>query len=111
MGVSKIALKGGREALCTVRAFNGCILLQRLNWGNLLQDYGELQVDTSVSEKEMEMAKALISAMAKDIDLCTYQDEYKTAMLELIAAKLDGKTITPSPERPALPRSRTWPIY
>ena len=61
-----------------------------------------LQLDTSVSEKEMEMSKALISAMSKDIDLYAYADEYKTAMLELIAAKLEGKTITPSPEKPTV---------
>ena len=99
VGVAKYSIRE-KEQLCVVRPFNGILMVQSLHWADELRDYGELAVFASVSDKEMEMAKSLISAMTKDIDLGTYHDEYRQALVELIEAKLDGKTVeAPKPKR------------
>ena len=92
VGVAKIALRE-RERMCVVRPFDGILMISTLNWGDELRPYDELRVFASVSDKELEMAQALISAMTQEVDLNSYHDNYRTAMVELITAKLEGKTI------------------
>jgi DNA end-binding protein Ku len=95
-GVAKVALKEQKEHLCIIRPFGGILMLQTLHWGDELRDYSELMVSANVSEKELELAKSLIVAMSKDIDLASYQDEYRKAVLNLVAAKQEGKAL-PAP--------------
>ncbi len=90
-GVAKVALKEQKEHLCVVRPFEGMLMLQTLHWADELRDYRELAVSANVSEKELALAKQLITAMTKDINLASYQDEYRKAVLELVSAKIDGK--------------------
>ena len=68
-------------------------MLQTLHWADELRDYTELMVSANVSDKELDLAKTLISAMTKDVDLSTYTDQYRKAVLELIAAKQEGKEL------------------
>lgn len=99
IGVSKIAVRE-KEQLCAVRPFGGILLLQTLHWADELRDYGELTVFASVTDQEMGMAKQLISAMTKDIDLGKHHDEYRQALVELIEAKLEGKSYeAPKPKQ------------
>jgi DNA end-binding protein Ku len=90
-GVAKVALKEQKEHLCVVRPFEGMLMLQTLHWADELRDWSELAVSANVSEKELALAKQLITAMTKDINLGEYQDEYRKAVLELVAAKQEGK--------------------
>jgi len=92
IGIAKISVRE-RESLCAVRPFGGVLILQTMHWGDELRDYGELIPFADVSEKEMEMAKALITGMTSEIDLDSYQDDYRKALVELISAKLEGRTI------------------
>jgi len=101
VGVAKVALKEQKEHLCVVRPFAGMLMLQTLHWADELRDYSEIMVSANVSEKEMELAKTLITAMTKEVDLTSYQDEYRKAVLELIVAKQEGRTI----ESPIAPKA------
>lgn len=92
LGVSKIAIRE-KEQLCVVRPFADILLLQTLHWTDELRDYNELSVFVSVSDKEMQMATALIQAMTKDINLGQYKDEYREALADLIGAKLAGSVL------------------
>ena len=98
MGIAKIAIRE-REQLCSVTPFNGVLLLRTLHWGDELRDYGELVPFASVSDEEMAMAGKLIGGMTKEVDLAEYHDDYRKALVELISAKLEGKTIE-IPEAP-----------
>jgi DNA end-binding protein Ku len=90
-GVAKVALKEQKEHLCVVRPFEGMLMLQTLHWADELRDYREIAVSANVSERELALAKQLITAMTKDIKLSDYTDEYRKAVLELVAAKIEGK--------------------
>ena len=98
VGIAKIAIRE-REQLCSVSPFNGVLLLQTLHWGDELREYSELVPFASVSDAEMEMAGRLIGGMTKEVDLADYHDDYRKALVELISAKLEGKTIE-IPEAP-----------
>lgn len=92
IGISKITLKT-KEQLVAVRPFEGLLLLQTLHWGDELRNYDELRVSASVSDKEMELAKALVKGMTQEIDLFSFKDEYRKAFGELVAAKMMGQEI------------------
>jgi DNA end-binding protein Ku len=96
-GVAKVCLKEEKEHLCVIRPINGMLAMQILRWADELRDYREIMVSANVTEKEMTLAKTLITAMTKEVNLADYHDEYRLALLELIAAKLDGKVITAPP--------------
>lgn len=99
VGIAKIAIRE-KEQLCELRPFNGLLLLQTLHWGDELRDYGEIIPFASVTDKEMEMAGRLIGGMTREVDLASYKDEYRTALVELISAKLAGKTIEAPKTKP-----------
>ena len=96
VGVAKVAFKEAKEHLCIIRPFEGGLMLQTLHWADELRDYSELIVSANVSPKERELAQSLIKAMTKDINLASYQDEYRKAVLTLIAAKQEGKELPPA---------------
>lgn len=99
IAISKISIRD-KEQLCAVRPYNGILLLQSLHWADELRDFSELVAFASVTDKEMEMATALINAMTKDMNLSQYKDEYREALVELIEAKLEGKVIeAPKPKK------------
>ena len=93
IGIAKVALKEQKEHLCVVRPFNGLLMLQTLHWADELRDYTELMVSANVTDKELELGKMLINAMSKEIDPASYQDEYRKSVLELVAAKMEGKPV------------------
>lgn len=100
MGISKIAIRD-KEQLCAVRPFNGVLLLQTLHWGDELRDYGDIVPFASVTDEELDMAGKLIAGLTKEVDLAGYKDEYRGALVDMISAKLEGKTIeAPTPPPP-----------
>ena len=97
MGIAKIAIRD-KEALCAIRPQDGILILQTMFWGNELRDYGELIPFADVSEREMDMAKTLLTAMTREVDLTAYTDNYRKVLTDLIAAKLTGAPIIAAPE-------------
>ena len=95
-GIAKITIRG-REHLCAVTPFNGVLLLETLYWADEIRDYEELKVNVQVSEKELEMANSLIKAMTGNPRFEEYTDGYKEALLELVNARIEGKTIEVKP--------------
>jgi DNA end-binding protein Ku len=91
--VAKVCLKEQKEHLCVVRPFDGMLMLQTLHWANELRDYSELRVSANISEKELTLAKTLIQAMTKEIDLSAYIDQYRVAVLQLISSIQEGKAL------------------
>lgn len=45
------------------------------------------------STAELKLAQQLVDALADDFDASAYEDEYRTAVLELVEAKAEGKTV------------------
>ncbi len=99
MGIGKITIST-KEHLCVVSPYEGVLLLQTLKWADELVDFSEILVSGTVSEAELEMAGKLIASMTKEVDLAEFKDGYREALINLITAKLDGKTIEMPAEAP-----------
>lgn len=89
-----------REHLSAIRPYNGIMLLQTLHYADELRPFDELRPrQVAVSDREMEMALALIKAMTGEFDLAEFHDDYREALGKLIEAKLNGETITAPAEQ------------
>jgi len=95
VGICKLGYRE-REHLATIRAFGGVILLQTLYYADELRNPDEVAKKMAdVSDKEMEMAITLLQTLqAPNANLGQYEDEYRTALLDRIQAKLNGQPIT-----------------
>ena len=60
--------------------------------------------DAAVDERELELAKELIERFSGPFEPERYEDTYRKRLLEIIAAKREGKDVhaepTPTPEEP-----------
>jgi len=95
VGICKLGYRE-REHLATIRAFGGVILLQTLYYADELRNPDEMAPKLAdVSDKEMEMAITLLQTLqTPNANLGQYEDEYRTALLDRIQAKLNGTPIT-----------------
>jgi len=95
VGICKLGYRE-REHLATIRAFGGVILLQTLYYADELRNPDEMAPKLAdVSDKEMEMAITLLQTLqTPNANLGQYEDEYRTALLDRIQAKLNGQPIT-----------------
>jgi len=98
--VCKIVLKD-REVLAAMDPFSDTMLLSTLYWPDEVRDVHELDLpDTDVEFKpaEIAMARQLVDAMTGEFDPAQYRDEYREALLTVIAAKVEGEEVeTPQP--------------
>ena len=75
VGVSKLCYRD-REHLCTVRPYGGVMLLQTLHYADELRAYDEIKPrEVAMSDKELELAKSLVTAMIADFDVTKYHND------------------------------------
>ncbi|MEM4712494.1 MAG: Ku protein, partial [Archaeoglobaceae archaeon] len=95
MGIGKISFRG-KESLVALKSFDGGIILANLHYLDEIRNPAEVpmwNVNVEISEEELELAKKLIMAMKKPLNVEELRNEYKEALLKLIDAKLAGKEI------------------
>ena len=93
--ICKIVLKD-RETLAALDPFSDTMMLSTLYWPDEVRDVKELDLpDTDVVFKpaEVAMAKQLVEAMTGEFDPSQYKDEYREALLGVIAAKVEGAEV------------------
>ncbi len=96
-GIAKMASRDKEQLVTIMPSGDGIMFIQTLHWGSELRDYDELVPYADVSEKELEMGKAIIKAMTKPINLYSFEDAYGKALAEMIAAKMTGQELAPIP--------------
>jgi DNA end-binding protein Ku len=89
VGVAKVAIRS-REYLAAVKPDGLFLILELMHFADEVLDPDELKpaVNNGVSAKELQMAKMLIDSMTSDWDPTKYQDQYQTALKDLIDAKI-----------------------
>ena len=64
----------------------------------------EFRTDTSlVKEKELAMAKMLISSLEADFEPQKYHDQYRENLQQMIEAKIEGKKVVAAPAEHVAP--------
>lgn len=92
IAIAKFALRD-RERLVSVRPLDGALLMNTLHWPEEIRSTEELDLpdDVKVSAKEIQMAQTLVEAMAMTFEPDEFRDDYKKAIDEIVAAKVQGK--------------------
>lgn len=96
VGMAKVVIKT-RQYLAAVKPTGNALLLELMHFGNELLDAGELHLPArpDVRKGELDMAKALVNQMTEKWDPARYQDDYRSALLELIEKKVESGGRTP----------------
>ena len=94
--IGKIVLRD-REQLVALDPFSSTLLLSTLYWPDEIRSSGELALpegEVEIKPAERAMAEQLVAAMTGDFNAEGYHDEYREALLDLIAAKAAGEAVT-----------------
>jgi DNA end-binding protein Ku len=91
VAIAKIALRQV-ERLAAIRVREDMLVLQTMLWPDELRepDFPVLRETTVVRPTELAMTISLIDSMTDNLDPGSLQDRYRTALLNLLAAKADG---------------------
>jgi DNA end-binding protein Ku len=94
IAVAQVALRQ-RESLAILRVRDGVIVLETLLWPDEVRtpDFAFLADDIEVRPQELQMAESLIDSMTVDFDPDEYHDSYREAVLEVVAAKTEGRQV------------------
>jgi DNA end-binding protein Ku len=91
-GVASIAIRN-KESLCALRPLDGTLLLETLHYPDEIREREDILPDVAVNERELAVAGTLVDALAEPFDPSKYHDHYREALVQLIAAKTDGKAV------------------
>jgi DNA end-binding protein Ku len=101
--VAKVAMHN-REHIIMLRPGAKGILSHTMYYQDEIRQVEEFRTDTSlVKEKELAMAKMLISSLEADFEPQKYHDTYRENLQKLIEAKIEGKKVVETPSEHVAP--------
>ena len=101
VGIGKLAIYG-REYLVAVRVLGLVLMLHTLHHEGAMRslDIEELQQLPKAKGADVALARQLIAALTRPIDLATFTDEYQAGLQRVIDAKIAGDEIVTPPVIP-----------
>jgi DNA end-binding protein Ku len=104
VAVGRFVLRS-KEALVAIRPVDGMLCLETMRYADevLAPDREQIDTEAEPSERELDMARQLVSTLAGQFDPEKYRDEYREEVLALIDRKAAGEEIVApaAPEEPA----------
>ena len=106
VGIGRFVLRT-KQYLAALRPRDGALVLSTMLFADEVVGTAELEVkttsDTQPSERELTMARQLVSSLSAEWEPEKYKDDYREKVLALIEAKAEGNEIAmpEEPERPA----------
>src|SRR5499427_2586210 len=101
--VAKVAMHN-REHIIILRPGSKGILSHTMYFQDEIRQVEEFRTDTSlVKDKELAMAKMLISSLEADFEPQKYHDEYRLNLQQMIEAKIEGKKVVATPSEHVAP--------
>ncbi|GGU93402.1 non-homologous end joining protein Ku [Streptomyces albospinus] len=98
VAIGKVAMRG-RENLAMLRAYEGALVMHALLWPDQIRPAdGVAPEDVKIRENELTLAETLMDSLG-ELDPAELHDDYRQAVEELAAAKLEGT----APVAPAAP--------
>jgi DNA end-binding protein Ku len=94
VAIVKIAIRQ-REQLATLRVRDDVLVLNTMLWPDEVRtpDFGFLDEDIEARPAELAMASSLIDSMAGSFKADEFTDNYRTALQEVIDAKVEGREV------------------
>jgi DNA end-binding protein Ku len=97
-GVAKVAMHN-REHIVILRPGAKGILSHTMYYQDEIRQVEEFRTDTSlVKDKELAMAKMLISSLEAEFEPQKYHDDYRENLQKMIEAKIEGRKVVATPE-------------
>jgi DNA end-binding protein Ku len=101
--LAKVAMHN-REHIIIMRPGAKGILSHTMYFQDEIRQVEEFRTDTSlVKEKELAMAKMLISSLEADFEPQKYHDEYRLNLQKMIEAKVEGRKVVAAPTEHVAP--------
>lgn len=105
VAIAHVVLRS-RERLVAVHPHKDVLMMTTLHYAdevNPTSDLRELQEEreTSVNERELDVARRLVESLSEPFDAARYRDTYREAVLDLIDRKASGEEVVVEP-RPAV---------
>src|SRR6266496_6488816 len=101
--LAKVAMHN-REHIIVLRPGSKGILSHTMYFQDEIRQVDEFRTDTSlVKDKELAMAKMLISSLEADFEPQKYHDSYRDNLQKLIEAKIEGKKVVETPSEHIAP--------
>jgi len=101
--LAKVAMHN-REHIIILRPGSKGILSHTMYFQDEIRQVEEFRTDTSlVKEKELAMAKMLISSLEADFEPQKYHDEYRLNLQRMIEDKIEGKKVVAAPSEHVAP--------
>jgi DNA end-binding protein Ku len=101
--VAKVAMHN-REHIIVMRPGDKGIVSHTMYYQDEIRQVEEFRTDTSlVKDKELAMAKMLISSLEADFEPQKYHDSYRDNLQKLIEAKIEGKKVVETPAEHVAP--------
>src|SRR5215831_10263341 len=95
--LAKVAMHN-REHIIVLRPGSKGILSHTMYYQDEIRQVDEFRTDTSlVKDKELAMAKMLISSLESEFEPQKYHDEYRLNLQRMIEAKIEGKKVVETP--------------
>ncbi|SFE08121.1 DNA end-binding protein Ku [Lentibacillus persicus] len=102
IGIAKMMIRS-KEQLAVIRIYENTLVVETIHYPDEVRDVKDVPnvpAEDTNAEKELETAKMLIDQLSASFEPDKYQDEYRTALMELIEAKKEGEEVTTSTEQP-----------
>ena len=102
-GLAKVAMHN-REHIIVLRPGSKGILSHTMYYQDEIRQVDEFRTDTSlVKDKELAMAKMLISSLEAEFEPQKYHDEYRANLQRMIEAKIEGRKVVETPAEHVAP--------
>jgi DNA end-binding protein Ku len=102
-GLAKVAMHN-REHIIVLRPGAKGILSHTMYYQDEIRQVDEFRTDTSlVKDKELAMAKMLISSLEAEFEPQKYHDEYRDNLQKMIEAKIEGRKVVEIPTERVAP--------
>jgi DNA end-binding protein Ku len=101
VAICKVVIKD-REALSALGSRGPVLVLETLHWPDEIRSFAELDLPeegTEVKPAERAMAAQLVEPMVGAFDPTDFRDEYRSAVEEMIASRVEGREVV-APEEP-----------
>ena len=110
IGVAKITIRS-KEQLAIVRVYGETLIMETIHFPDEVRSSEEvpnIPSDEKITDKELDTALMLIDQLTAKFEPDKYQDDYRTALLELIEQKKNGElTVTVNEKEPVIPSDMT----
>jgi DNA end-binding protein Ku len=101
VGLAKIIIRA-KEQLAIIRVYANTLVMETIHYPDEVRkaaDVPSVPAEDKVTEKELETAMMLIDQLTTNFEPEKYNDDYRTALLELIESKRTGKEVVTATEK------------